>query len=81
MGCTSTTEGCETLLSLSEQATKPVSKSNATETLRTRLSFFVIYMPAPLTDFVANVADTSDLLNDLCVSGTTHKTYNTCDHF
>ena len=37
MGRVSPTDGCETLLSLSAQATNPVEKSNVTRIIRTRL--------------------------------------------
>ena len=76
MDCVSPTDGCETLLSLSAQATNPVDKSNATRLVRTRLYFSVVYIPAPLTDFPANIAGASGLLNTLCISGRTHKSYN-----
>jgi len=74
--CVSPTDGCNILLSLSAQATNSVDKSNATKIIRTRLYFSVIYVPAPLTDFAANIAGASDLLNTLCISGPTHKSYN-----
>ena len=73
VGGASTTDDCEISLSLSEQATNPVNKTNATKVLRTRLLFSVVYMPAPLEDFAANIAGASDLFNALCVSGPTHK--------
>ena len=76
VGGDSTTDDCELSLSLSEQATNPVNKSNATKVLRTRLPLSVVYMPAPLEDFAANIAGASDLFNALCVSGPTHKSDN-----
>ena len=76
MGCVSPINGCEIVLSLSAQATNPVDKSNATKILRTRLYLSVVYIPAPLTDFPANIAGTSGLISTLCISGRTHKSYN-----
>lgn len=76
MGCAFATGGCEILLSLSEQAAKPVNKSNATKALRKHLCFSIIYMPAPLADFDANIAEASDLFKALGVSGPTHKICN-----
>ena len=76
MDCVSPTDGCETLLSLSAQATNPVDKSNATRIILTRLCFSVVFIPAPLTDFLANIAGASALLNTLCISGRTHKSYD-----
>ena len=76
MACVSPTDGCESLLSLSAQAANPVDKSNVTKITRTCLYFSVVYIPAPLTDFAANIAGASDLLNTLCISDPTHKSYN-----
>jgi hypothetical protein len=76
VGGTSTTDDCEISLSLSEQATNPINKSNAAKVLRTRLPFSVIYLPAPLEALAANIAGALDLFNVLCVSGPTHKSYN-----
>ena len=76
MDCVFPTDGCETLLLLSAQATNPVDKSNATKALRMRLYFSVVYIPAPLTDSAANTAGASDLLTTLCISGRTHKSHN-----
>ena len=76
MDCVSPTDGCESLLPLSAHATNPVGKSNATKIIRTRLYFSVVYIPAPLTDFPANIAGASGLLNTLCIFGCIHKSYN-----
>ena len=64
------------LLPLSEQATNPVEKINPIKVCRAGLCCSVIYMPAPLTDFAANIALASDLLNTLSGPRLTHNSYN-----
>jgi hypothetical protein len=76
VGGASTTDDCEISLPLSEQAANPVNKSNATKALRTRLLLSVVYMPAPLEAFAANIAGASDLFNALCAFGPNHESDN-----
>ena len=76
MGWSFATGGCEMLLPLSEQATNTVEKINPTKVRRVGVCCSVIYMSAPLTDFAANIARASDLLNTLSGSRLTHNSYN-----